>query len=322
MRHLLSLIDYTPAEIHEVLKESIELKTSFKQDDRRDPILQRCVAAMIFEKPSLRTRVSFETGMQHLGGSCLYLSGNDVGWGGKREVISDFSSVLSSYVDIIICRTKSHQSVVDLARYASCPVINALTDLYHPCQALADVLTVMESSPELGNQKIAFIGDANNVSRSLAIICAKLGIRFAIAAPAGYQFEEEFFTGLRNDNKNAQLSQTSDPIEAVDQASFVYTDVWTSMGQESEQQKRKAAFAEFQVNAELMGCAAPDAKFLHCLPAIRGEEVTDEVMDSEHSLVIRQAENRMHAQKGLMTWLLNRSGSQSPDLQAQPCCNP
>lgn len=310
MKHLLSLIDYTAEEIGEILEEAVYLKSVYQSENRRDPVLERCVAAMIFEKQSLRTRVSFEAGIQHLGGSCLYLSGNDVGWGGKREAIEDFSSVLSSYVDIIICRAKSHQSVVELAEHSSCPVINALTDLYHPCQALADALTILDFTDDLGGQKVAFVGDANNVSRSLAIICAKLGIGFSIASPDGYQFAPEFLSDLSAANQNVPMSQTTDPIEAVDQASFVYTDVWTSMGQEAEQAARKAAFSGYQVNKALMDRARPGAKFLHCLPAVRGEEVTDEVMDSENSVVIQQAENRMHAQKGLMTWILNRSTKQ------------
>ncbi len=212
--------------------------------------------------------------------------------------------MLSSYVDVIICRTKSHQSVVDLAKYSTCPVINALTDLYHPCQALADMQTVMETTDDITQEKVAFIGDANNVSRSLAIICAKLGIRFSIAAPTGYQFEKGYLEELSEKNNAVEITQTENVAETVADAGFVYTDVWTSMGQESEQAQRKAAFAGFQVNGELMAKARTGAKFLHCLPAIRGEEVTDEVMDSKESLVIRQAENRMHAQKGLMTWLL------------------
>lgn len=306
MRHLLSLLDYSTAEIQDILSESIKIKTALKSGNQREPRLERHVAAMIFEKQSLRTRVSFETGMQHLGGSCLYLSGADVGWGGKRESMKDFSRVLSSYVDLIICRTKSHQSVVELAEFATCPVINALTDMYHPCQALADALTMMESCDDLSKQKIAFIGDANNVSRSLAIICAKLGIRFSIAAPEGYQFEDEFIQSMNQMESAQELTQHHDPQEAVAGAGYVYTDVWTSMGQEDEQTARKKAFEKFQVNDSLMRAAEPEAKFLHCLPAIRGEEVTDSVMDAATSLVIQQAENRMHAQKGLMTWLLNR----------------
>jgi len=306
LRHLLSLLDYSSDEIRQILSNAVNLKTKFKHSNTREPLLARHVVAMIFEKPSLRTRVSFETGMQHLGGSCLYLSGSDVGWGGKREAIQDFSRVLSSYVDLIVCRAKSHQSVVDLSTYSTCPVVNALTDEYHPCQALADALTIMESSDDVTQQKIAFIGDANNVSRSLAIICAKLEIEFSIAAPIGYQFEDAFFADLKSQCPNAKLSQTIDPFEAVNNSDYVYTDVWTSMGQENEQASRKAAFAQFQVNEELMSAANPRAKFLHCLPAIRGEEVTDAVMDSPHSLVIQQAENRMHAQKGLVTWLLKQ----------------
>ena len=307
MKHCVTLNDYSPSEVQEILHESIELKSAFKLENRRDPVLNRCVAAMIFEKQSLRTRVSFETGLQHLGGHCLYLSGNDVGWGGKRESMKDFSSVLGSYVDLIICRAKSHESVLDLARYSNRPVINALTDLYHPCQALADILTVMEYSDDIRKEKIAFIGDANNVSRSLAIACAKLNISYSIAGPEGYQFEDSFLEELRDQNSFSELTQETDPFKAVADASFVYTDVWTSMGQESEQQKRRSDFEGYQVNRELMNGARENAKFLHCLPAIRGEEVTDEVMDDETSLVIRQAENRMHAQKGLMTWLMRKN---------------
>ncbi|MEC9092880.1 MAG: ornithine carbamoyltransferase, partial [Planctomycetota bacterium] len=311
MRHFLSLIDYSSAEIQELFDHAIDLKSKFRLENRRDPILNRCVAAMIFEKQSLRTRVSFETGIQHLGGSCLYLSGDDVGWGGEREAIRDFSSVLSSYVDIIICRAKSHQSVVELSENSSCPVINALTDLYHPCQSLADALTMMENCDDLQSEKLAFIGDANNVSRSLAIICAKLGIQFSVASPQGYQFDDCFVEQLLGMGEQVHFNQTLDPVEAVDQAGFVYTDVWTSMGQEVEKDERRAAFKDYQVNARLMSCAKEDAKFLHCLPANRGEEVTDEVMDSPNSLVIQQAENRMHAQKGLMTWLLGPGKSKS-----------
>lgn len=312
MKHCLSLKDYSADEIREVLAEATRLKTAFQTENRRDPILQRCVAAMIFEKQSLRTRVSFETGIHHLGGHCLYLPGHDVGWGGQRESIKDFSSVLGSYVDLIICRAKSHESVVELARYAGCPVINALTDLYHPCQALADILTVMDFSSDPRQEKIAFVGDANNVSRSLAIACAKLHIPFSIASPLGYQFEDSFLAELRQENGFENITQETDPVRAVDDASFVYTDVWTSMGQESEQQARREAFAAYQVNAGLMKQARSNAYFLHCLPAVRGLEVTDEVMDSEYSLVIRQAENRMHAQKGLVTWLFRHNGMTFP----------
>lgn len=302
MRHFLSLIDFSTQEIQQILDQAIDIKSKFKLENWREPLLKRCVAAMIFEKQSLRTRVSFETGIQHLGGSCLYLSGKDVGWGGQRESMKDFSSVLGSYVDFIICRTKSHQSVEELAKYASCPVVNALTDMYHPCQALADVLTIMETTEDMQNEQVAFIGDANNVSRSLAIICAKLGIGLTIAGPAGYQFESSYLDEL-NQMGTGQIRQTTDPKEAVREVGFVYTDVWTSMGQEEESAIRREAFADFQVNSELMNLAKPEAKFLHCLPANRGEEVTDEVMDDANSLVIQQAENRMHAQKGLMTWL-------------------
>jgi ornithine carbamoyltransferase len=267
--------------------------------------LARRVLALLFEKPSLRTRVSFETGMAHLGGSSLFL-GSDVGYG-KRESLADFSQVLSSYVDAIVFRAKSHRHVEALAQHASCPVINGLSDEAHPCQALADLFTMEELNGPLAGQKLAYVGDANNVARSLAIACGRLGVRLALAAPAGYEFDAPFLAQLKQVVPKLDLQQTADPVAAVRDANAVYTDVWASMGQEAEHAERAKALAAYQVNEQLMHRAPQGACFLHCLPARRGEEVTDGVMDGPQSAVVRQAANRMHVQKGLLVWLLGGS---------------
>jgi ornithine carbamoyltransferase len=301
MRHVITLFEMTPGELACIFDRSADLKAKLERGVR-EPLLPGRVAALLFEKPSLRTRVSFETAMVHVGGSSLYL-GADVGWG-ERESIADFSQVLSQYVDVIVCRAKSHRKVEELAKYASCAVINGLTDLAHPCQALADLFTLREVRGVLDGAKLAYVGDANNVARSLVLACGKLGVRFAIASPPGYEFDDAFLARVRDAAPSLQLQQTRDPVEAVRDASAVYTDVWASMGQEAEQADRAAAFAAYQVNEALMSHAPADAVFLHCLPARRGEEVTDGVIDGPRSVVIRQAGNRMHVQKGLLTWLL------------------
>ncbi len=301
MRHVLTLFELTAAEIQRVFEITEELKTQWKQGQRK-PLLAGRVMGLLFEKPSLRTRVSFEAGMGQLGGSSLFL-GEDVGWG-KREALSDFSRVLSQYVDVLVCRANAHRTVESLAELATCPVINGLTDLAHPCQALADLYTMREIHGELAGQKLAYIGDANNVAASLLLGCARSGVRFAIASPPGYDFDPAFVQHVQLEHPQFQFLETRDPIEAVQDASAVYTDVWVSMGQEAQREERVQAFADYQVNQALMQQAAPHACFLHCLPARRGEEVTDEVLDSPQSAVVRQAGNRMHAQKGLLTWLL------------------
>jgi ornithine carbamoyltransferase len=301
MRSLVSLFDVTANEIERIFSISETLKAKLKQG-LREPLLPGRVMALLFEKPSLRTRVSFETAMIHLGGGSLFL-GDDVGWG-QRETIADFARVLSEYVDVIVCRAKSHGQVEQLAAHSSCPVVNGLTDLCHPCQALADLLTLREVHGSLPGRKLAYVGDANNVARSLAVACGKLGVQFAIASPPGYEFDESFVERLEREVPDMDLLQTTDPADAVDGASGVYTDVWTSMGQEEQRDERRRMFVNYQVNAALMSRAPRDACFLHCLPARRGEEVTDEVIDGPQSVVIQQAANRMHAQKGLLAWLL------------------
>jgi ornithine carbamoyltransferase len=301
MRHLITLFDLTAEEIEKIFAVAADLKAKLERG-LREPLMPGRMMALLFEKPSLRTRVSFETAMLHLGGGSMFL-GNDVGWG-ARESIADFAQVLSSYVDVIVCRSKSHNTVAEMAAHSSCPVINGLTDRCHPCQALADLFTLRELHGPLTGKKLAYIGDGNNVARSLAIACGKLGVQFAIASPTGYEFDDDFVAELKKATPKIQLTMTTDPAVAVEGASGVYTDVWASMGQEEQRDERRRAFSAYQVNAELMSHAPADATFLHCLPAHRGEEVTDDVIDSPQSAVIQQAANRMHVQKGLLAWLL------------------
>lgn len=301
MRSVTTLFELTSGEIERIFALSKDLKLKLGQGVR-EPILAGYVLALLFEKPSLRTRVSFETGMAHLGGGTLFL-GEDVGWG-SRESAADFSRTLSSYVDAVVCRAKAHQTVEELAKYSTCPVINGLTDQAHPCQALADLFTLQEIHGPLAGKKLAYVGDANNVARSLAVCCGKLGVKFALAAPKGYEFDAPFLAQLKQELPQLDLETTNDPAQAVKGAAGVYTDVWASMGQESERGKRQKDFAAYQVNAALMSKAPKDACFLHCLPARRGEEVTDDVIDGPQSAVIQEAANRMHVQKGLLAWLL------------------
>lgn len=302
MRHVLTLLELSTEEIERVFAISRDLKAKLAAGVR-EPLLPGRIMAMLFEKQSLRTRVSFETAIGHLGGNSMFL-GQDVGWG-KRESAADFSQVLSQYVDVIVCRTTAHARIEELAKYCTVPVINGLTDSAHPCQALADVFTLVEIHGDLTGKRVAYVGDANNVAKSLAICCGKLGIEFAIAAPKGYEFDDEFRQTLKAAAPNMKLLESRDPKEVVKGAVGVYTDVWVSMGQEAEQDERRRAFADYQVNEALMKVAPKNASFLHCLPARRGEEVTDGVIDSPQSAVIPQAGNRMHVQKGLIAWLLN-----------------
>ncbi len=301
MKHILTLFELSTADIERIFAISRDLKAKLARGIR-EPLLPGRAMAMIFEKQSLRTRVSFETAMAHLGGSSLFL-GQDVGFG-KRECAADFSQVLSQYVDVIVCRTSAHAKIDDLAKYATVPVINGLTDSAHPCQALTDLFTLEEIHGKLAGKRLAFVGDANNVAKSLAICCGKLGVEFAIAAPPKYQFDDAFLAELKRQIPTMKLVQTTHPNDAVKGAAGVYTDVWVSMGQEAEEQERKKELAAYQVNGALMKLAPASARFLHCLPARRGEEVTDEVMDGPQSAIIPQAGNRMHLQKGLLAWLL------------------
>jgi ornithine carbamoyltransferase len=301
VRHLVTLFDVNREEVVEILRIAHVLKEALQAGERH-PYLPGRVLGLLFQKPSLRTRVSFEAGITHLGGRSLFL-GRDVGWG-DRESIADFAQVLSQYVDIIVCRAHAHERVTELANYSACPVVNGLTDMAHPCQALADLLTVEEAFGSLSGVKITYVGDGNNVAASLGLCCALLDVELHVATPPGYELSEAFIEDVRQHAGDAKVYSTNDVIEGVSGANVIYTDVWTSMGQESEEEKRKQDFAKYQVNTELMKHASADAKFLHCLPARRGEEVSGAVIDGPGSLVVQQAANRMHAQKGLLAWLL------------------
>ena len=301
MRHFLVVEDLTPQEIEGVFAISQDLETKFTAGVR-DALFPGRVLALVFEKQSLRTRVSFQTAMVHLGGSGLFL-GEDTGFASSRERIDDFSRVLSEYVDCIACRSKSHATIEQLAASSSVPVINALSDFSHPCQALADLYTLRRHIGRLEGLTFTFVGDGNNVARSLAVACALLGMRFILAAPKQYQFDESFKNRVTSLAPDAQVEQTEDPTAAVQDAVVVYTDVWASMGQEKERETRQTAFRPYQINSKLMA-NCPNAIFMHCLPARRGEEVTNEVIDGKQSVVVTQAANRMHVQKGLLAWLL------------------
>ncbi|MFZ1933152.1 MAG: ornithine carbamoyltransferase [Thermoguttaceae bacterium] len=301
MRHLLTLADVTTAEIERIFAITEDLKQKCEKG-LREPLLPGRVMALIFEKPSLRTRVSFEAGMAHLGGSSIFL-GNDAGFG-RRESIADFARVLGEYADVVVVRANRHQTALELAEYCTCSVVNGLTDFGHPCQALADLYTVRELVGKLEGHTLAWIGDANNVARSVAIGCGKLGIRMVMATPKKHQFDEKSLAWIKQQSPNLDFAVTTDAAEAVEGAVAVYTDVWVSMGQESQQEARRREFAPYQVNAALMRHAQKGAFFMHCLPAHRGEEVTDEVIDGPQSVVIQQAANRMHVQKGILAWLL------------------
>ena len=301
MRHLLTLADLTTAEIEQIFSISKELKRKCR-DGVREPLLSGRVMAMLFEKPSLRTRASFEAAMAQLGGNSIFLGG-EAGFG-RRESVADFARSLSGYADVVVVRAGSHRTVVDLAEHCTCPVINGLTDFGHPCQALTDLFTIGESTGKLDGQTLAWIGDANNVARSIAVGCGKLGVRMVMATPEKYRFDEQSLAWIRRQSPDLELVVTDDPFRAVRDAAAIYTDVWASMGQESEKELRRREFAPFQVNAALIERARPDAIFMHCLPAHRGEEVTDEVIDGPRSMVFEQSANRMHVQKGLLAWML------------------
>ena len=302
MKHLISLFDITPAQTAELIELSARLKSEWKQRQLQESLPGR-VLLQIYEKPSLRTRVSFESAMIHLGGSGIFMTEKEVGFHG-RESLEDIARVTSRFADAIVLRTFSHQLNEDFAAVSSCPVINGLSDDYHPCQALTDLLTLQEVSGDLKGKTMVYLGDGNNVARSLAICCADMGVNFVLSAPQGYQIEPEFYDRVRQRNPGASLTTQPDPIKAVQQADAVYSDVWASTGQEDETEKRKKIFSKYQINSQLLSAAPKDVKFLHCLPAKRGLEVTDEVMDGEHSVVFDQAENRMHVARGVFEWLL------------------
>jgi len=298
-RHLISVHDLTPAEVDYVLKLGQTVKArpnSFKT------VLEDKALAMLFEKPSLRTRVTFELGMEQLGGKALYLGPQEVGLG-KRESVKDVAQNLSRWVDAVTVRACAHQTIMDLAAHASIPVINALSNFEHPCQALADYLTLLEHKGSLAGKTLAWVGDGNNVAHSLIYGAARLGVRMRIATPAGYEPDRSVVADAKREG--GDISLTHDVREAVAGADAVYTDVWISMGQEEEADTRLRVFRPYQVNSELLRIAGPQILFMHCLPARRGQEVTDEVIDSPRSIVYDQAENRLHIQKAVLLALLS-----------------
>lgn len=306
MQHFLSITDFSTAELWQFLNKAKELKDELQTKGSNQPILKGKVLGMVFQKPSLRTRVSFEVGMLHLGGHALYLSPNEIGLGG-RESVPDVARVLSGYVHGIMARVFAHNHILQLAEFSRAPVINGLSDYDHPCQALADVFTIWEHFGRVEGLKMAYVGDGNNVATSLITIMAKLGGHFSIAAPAGYQLPSQVVSQARDlaEETSSVIAVTSDPGEAVAGADIIYTDVWTSMGQEKETAERLKVFPPYQINEQLVAQAKPEAVVMHCLPAHRGEEITDAVADGPQSLLFPQAENRMHAQKGILALLLN-----------------
>jgi ornithine carbamoyltransferase len=314
-RDFLTLHDITISEMEALLHLAEEVK---QHPEAYLTALQGKMAALIFEKPSLRTRVTFEVGFEQMGGHAVYLAPGDIGLG-KRESVRDVGRNLSRWVNVLIVRTFSQKLLEELAFAASVPVINALTDLLHPCQAIADLLTLQEAKGKLKGLHLVYVGDGNNVALSLAHAAGKVGMHFTMACPPGYQPNADVLTEARADasSTGAEIVVVHDPKEALSTADALYTDVWTSMGQEKETAERHRAFAEFQVNRELLELAPADALFLHCLPAHRGEEVTDEVLDGPRSVALEQAENRLHAHKAILLAVL--AGQEAKKVkQVQP----
>ncbi|CAM5728310.1 putative Ornithine carbamoyltransferase [Streptomyces afghaniensis 772] [Streptomyces afghaniensis] len=303
-KDLLTLADYSKETILELLDKAKAIKESHLKGEIIAPLKGKTLG-MIFEKSSTRTRVSFEAGMTQLGGHALYLNSRDLQIG-RGETISDTAKVLSQYVDAIMIRTFSHDIVEELAEHATIPIINGLTDLYHPCQALADLLTLLEVKGSLEGLKLAYIGDGNNVAHSLLIACSKVGVDISIATPPNYEVDKKVAELAYSFAKisGSKIVLTHNPIEAVREADAIYSDVWTSMGQEAENEQRLKDFQGFQINAELVNHAKSDYIFLHCLPAHREEEVISEIIDGSHSYVFQQAGNRLHAQKALLVEIL------------------
>ena len=300
MTHLVSIRDLTREEIPRLFRLAAELKAKQKAGDRAAPLAGRTLA-LVFEKPSLRTRVTFEVAMVHLGGRAIYLSTQEIGLA-VRESVPDVARNLGRWVDLIAARTFRHETVESLARHAGVPVVNGLSDLEHPCQALADFFTLWERRSDLAKVRLAWIGDGNNVCHSIILLAALTGTSVVVACPPGYEPKPSFQTACRE--LGGRLALTVDPREAAEGADVLYTDVWISMGQEAERERRLEAFRRYQVNETLVGFAKPSALVMHCLPAHRGEEITDAVVDGPRSVVLDQAENRLHVQKAVLLALL------------------
>ena len=304
-KDFIAVADYSPEELKEMLDLAVGLKKEYFSKGNQ-PLLKGKVLGMIFNKPSLRTRISFDMAMRHLGGDALFISPAEIGLG-QRESIADVARVMSGYVHGIMARVFAHSHVTELAKWSSVPVINGLSDYNHPCQAMADIMTIYEKFGKLKGLKVVFVGDGNNVAVSLLHACSKLGLDFSITSPEGYDIEQnawklaEGFAAV----SGSKLSKFRDPKQAVTGKDVIYTDTWTSMGQEEETEKRKKVFPPYQVNADLVSLASKDAIVLHCLPAHRGQEITDEVADGPHSMLFPQAHNRLHAQKAILVKLLS-----------------
>jgi ornithine carbamoyltransferase len=303
MPHFISIADHSTEELRHLLDVAGRLKKQLKETGRNDPILAGKTLAMVFEKPSLRTRVSFAVAMTQLGGYGLLLRQEEVGLG-SREPVEDVARILSGMCDGIMARTFEHEKVTGLARWASVPVINGLTDYSHPCQAMADLMTLQEHFGNLDGRTLAFIGDGNNVARSLATACGKLGVKFVLSSPAGYELPEEDVDRIMALLPAMDFELVRDPIEAVRGADAIYTDTWVSMGQEAEKARRVKDFAGYHIDERLMAAAPKHAVVLHCLPAYRGLEISAEVMEGPQSLIFPEAENRLHFQKGLLAVLM------------------
>lgn len=303
MHHFLSLADCSGAELMELIEQAVFLKREYRTGGNR-PVLQGKSLGMVFQKPSLRTRVSFEMAMQHVGGYALYIGPTEIGLG-KRESIADVARVLGGYVSGVMARVFDHDHILGLAQWSPVPVINGLSDYNHPCQAMADVLTIYEEFGRLEGLKVAYLGDSNNVTRSLLFAAARFGFQLAVASPAGYQLDTPTVERARQIGGPEVLMETENPVTAVQDADVIYTDTWASMGQEDEAAARRQIFPPYQVNAHLLEKAPRHAIVMHCLPAHRGEEITDEVADGPQSRLFPQAENRLHAQKAILVHLLS-----------------
>lgn len=303
-KDFLAVADFTPEELNDFINLAIDLKKEYFLHGNQ-PLLKGKVLALIFSKPSLRTRISFEMAMRHLGGDALFISPNEIGLG-KRESIADVARVLSGYVQGIMARVFEHQHVLELAKWADIPVINGLSDYNHPCQAMADILTIKEEFGILPGLNVTYVGDGNNVAVSLMHVCAKLGVNFSIASPPDYDLPEAAIAAAQTfaEDSHSNLHFYRDPHEAVQGAHVIYTDTWTSMGQEEEAQKREKVFPPYQVNQTLLKEAQSNAIVMHCLPAHRGQEITDEVADGPQSRLFPQAHNRLHAQKAIVLQLM------------------
>jgi len=302
-KDFLAITDLTTEEIHEMFKLAIDIKTKLKKG-KSYHVLEGQTLAMIFQKPSARTRVSFEVGMFQLGGHALYLSPNDIGIG-KREAVKDIAQVFSRYNDGIMARLFGHEHIIELAENATIPVINGLTDLLHPCQVMGDMLTVLEHRGNFDGLKVAFVGDGNNLANSWLNMASRIPMVLNLAIPEGYDPDQTILENARKSGVS-EINIFRDPADAVKGVDVIYTDVWASMGQEQEAEKRKKIFAPFQVNQKLVDLAKDDVKVMHCLPAHRGDEITDEVIDGPHSIVFDEAENRLHIQKAIMVALMKK----------------